>query len=469
MVFAQMTSRDGLRDIATCLNARPETLYHLGFTEKIAKSTLAEANENRDWRIWEDLAKSLIRKARPLYAGEDIGIDLDNTIYALDSSTIDLSLTLFPCSGCGKARPGYDRMPRPREFEFIPVWNIPVSLSYTMRLVDCPACGIKVESVPWAQGKHACCDVHRHFLASWARRLSWKETAACFHTTWDTVCRSVKWVVDFGLKHRDLEDITAIGVDEVTYSKGHKYMTLVYQIDSGRKRLLGVIRDRDTQSLASFFETFGAERCAKIKVICPDMWKPYLNVIAVMLPAALNVLDRFHIAKKLGEAVDEVRRQEAKQLAADGYEPVLKNSRYCFLKRRSNLTIRQATKLRDLLKYDLKSIRALTLKKSFDAFWQYDSPRWAGWFLKKWCTRAMRSKLAPMKKFVGTLRNHEELLMNYFKAGKLYSSGIVEGLNLRINLCMRKAYGYRSFDLLQTSLYHTLGNLPEPKFTHRFC
>jgi hypothetical protein len=95
MVFAQMTSRDGLRDIATCLNARPETLYHLGFCEPIAKSTLAEANENRDWRIWEDLAKSLIRKAKPLYTAEDLGVDLDNTIYVLDSTTIDLSLTLF--------------------------------------------------------------------------------------------------------------------------------------------------------------------------------------------------------------------------------------------------------------------------------------------------------------------------------------------------------------------------------------
>jgi hypothetical protein len=95
MVFAQLTSRDGLRDIATCLNARPETLYHLGFTEKVARSTLADANESRDWRIWEELAKNLIRKARPLYVGEDLGVDLDNTIYALDSTTIDLSLTLF--------------------------------------------------------------------------------------------------------------------------------------------------------------------------------------------------------------------------------------------------------------------------------------------------------------------------------------------------------------------------------------
>jgi hypothetical protein len=96
MAFAQLTWREGLRDIATCLNARPETLYHLGFREPVAKSTLADANDQRDWRLWEDLAKSLMRKARPLYAGEDLGLDLENTVYALDSTTIDLSLTLFP-------------------------------------------------------------------------------------------------------------------------------------------------------------------------------------------------------------------------------------------------------------------------------------------------------------------------------------------------------------------------------------
>ena len=96
MAFAQLTWREGLRDIATCLNARPEALYHLGFREPVAKSTLADANEQRDWRLWEDLAKSLMRKARPLYAGEDLGLELDNTVYALDSTTIDLSLTLFP-------------------------------------------------------------------------------------------------------------------------------------------------------------------------------------------------------------------------------------------------------------------------------------------------------------------------------------------------------------------------------------
>lgn len=106
MVFAQMTSRESLRDITTCLNARSETLYHLGFSEPLAKSTLADANENRDWRIWEDLAKSLMRTARPLYAGEDLGLDLDNTIYALDSTTIDLTLSLFPWADFRKTKAG---------------------------------------------------------------------------------------------------------------------------------------------------------------------------------------------------------------------------------------------------------------------------------------------------------------------------------------------------------------------------
>ena len=96
MAFAQLTWREGLRDIATCLNARNEALYHLGFREPVAKSTLADANEQRDWRLWEDLAKGLMRKARILYAGEDLGLDLENTVYALDSTSIDLSLTLFP-------------------------------------------------------------------------------------------------------------------------------------------------------------------------------------------------------------------------------------------------------------------------------------------------------------------------------------------------------------------------------------
>ena len=106
MAFAQLTWREGLRDIATCLNAKPEALYPLGFREPVAKSTLAEANEQRDWRLWADLAKPLMRKARSLYAGEDLGLELEKTVYALDSTTIDLSLTLFPWADFRRTKAG---------------------------------------------------------------------------------------------------------------------------------------------------------------------------------------------------------------------------------------------------------------------------------------------------------------------------------------------------------------------------
>lgn len=372
------------------------------------------------------------------------------------------------CSGCGTAGPGYDRLP-PRLFRFVPLWNLSVFLCYAMRRVDCLRCGVTVEVVPWAEGKNTCCHAMRHFLASWARLLSWKQTALSFHTSWDTVFRSVAWIVAYGLKNRDLEGISALGVDELAYRKGHQYMTLIYQIDQGSRRLLGVVDGRRVKSLLRFFRDFGKARCSRIKVVCSDMWQPYLKVIKKKLPEALNVLDRFHIAKKLGEAVDQVRREEVKSLGKEGYEPILKNARYCFLKRLENLTDRQLDKLADITRYDLRTNRAYFLKEAFDGFWKYNSPQWARWFLRKWCQRTMRSRLEPMKKFVRTLRRHEDLLMNYFKAGKLYNSGIVEGLNLRINLTMRKAYGYKSFDVLKIALFHQLGDLPVPKLTHDFC
>jgi hypothetical protein len=106
MVFAQLTWREGLRDITSCLNAKPTALHHLGFAQPVAKSTLADANEQRDWRLWQDLAATLMRKARPLYAGEDLGVDLENVIYALDSTTIDLALSLFPWADFRQTKAG---------------------------------------------------------------------------------------------------------------------------------------------------------------------------------------------------------------------------------------------------------------------------------------------------------------------------------------------------------------------------
>ncbi len=373
------------------------------------------------------------------------------------------------CSGCHKPGSIYDHQSQPRYFEFIPVWGIAVFLCYVMRRVNCKTCGVKVESVPWCDGKNQLTKAYQLFLARWARRLSWKEVAEAFNTSWDKVFRSVCYVVEFGLKNRVLTGIEAIGVDEIQYGKGHQYLTVVYQLDQGCKRLLYVGKERTTKTLLRFFWEFGKTNSSYIKYVCTDMWPAYLKVIKKKLPNALHILDRFHIVAKLNKAVNDVRAVEAKEMAKKGFEPILKNSKYCFLKNEENLTNQQELKLKELLQYNLRSVRAYLLKESFQAFWQYESPYWAERFLILWCNRAMRSKLDPMKKFVKTVRRHQPLMMNWFKAKKAYSSGSVEGLNRKINLVTRKAYGYRSYDVLKIALFHTMGSLPEPEMTHRFC
>jgi transposase len=372
------------------------------------------------------------------------------------------------CSGCDRRGPGYDTLLK-RHFKFVPLWAIGVVLVYAMRRVDCPRCGVTVERVPWGDGKRHLTQAYAVFLARWARRLSWREVASIFKTSWDTVYRSVAWMVEYGLKHRNLDGITAIGVDEVQFRKGHRYLTVVYQIDSACRRLLWVGQDRSARTLLRFFRMLGKPRTKAIQFVCSDMWKPYLKVITKKASQAVHILDRFHIVSRLNKSLDEIRADEAKRLAREGYEPVLKHARWCLLKREENLTDKQWTKLSDILQYDLKSVRGYLLMQSFQLLWEYTSPYWAGRFLDGWLKRAMRSQLEPIKKVAKSIRKHRELILNWFKAKKAFSSGIVEGLNYKIKLSIRKAYGYRSLEVAEISLYHTLGVLPEPEITHRFC
>ena len=262
------------------------------------------------------------------------------------------------CSGCGRVASGYDHMGKARLFEFVPLWGIKVYFRYRMRRVNCPRCGVKVERVPWAQGKNHLTGPMQWFLAQWARRLSWEETARGFRTNWRNVYESVETMVRWGLKHRDMSDIEAIGVDEVQYHRGHHYLTVVYQIDEGRRRLLGVFDKRTVKSLLGFFRELGALKSRQIRYVCSDMWKPYLKVIAKKAPQALHILDRFHLVANLNKALNEIRAGEARRLRQEGYINVLTKTKYCFLKNPRNLTPAQRTRLKDVLQYDLKSVRA---------------------------------------------------------------------------------------------------------------
>ncbi|MGH2568665.1 MAG: ISL3 family transposase, partial [Bacteroidota bacterium] len=373
------------------------------------------------------------------------------------------------CSICGRRARFYDVL-HTRDYEYIPLWGFKVFFRYTPRRVQCYWDGVRVESLPWAEGKDHQTIALKVYLAKWARRLSWKEVAEIFHTSWDSVYRAVEYVVDFGLAHRNLDGITNIGIDELAVWRGHKYLTLVYQIDNHCKRLLWSGPDRKIKTLLTFFQDFGKDRCKKLKFICSDMWKPYLRVVRQMAPQALHVLDRFHIMKKFNEAIDQVRRQDVKSLKQSGQNNVLLSSRWILLKRKVNLNENQVSRLAEILKSNLNSVRAYLMREDFQSFWDYRSPTAALKFLKDWNSRTMRSRIKPMKRITKMLRAHQSLILNWFHADGQLSSGIVEGFNLKAKLTIRKAYGLRSTYNAQMALYHTLARLPDPPLRyHKFC
>jgi len=352
--------------------------------------------------------------------------------FSPDKKSIEVAVrprkgTAAICSRCHQPARGYDQLAE-RRFEFIPLWGFFVFLLYTMRRVECRRCGaVVVEEVPWGDGKRTLTKAYMLFLARWARRLSWKETAAAFRTSWDKVFDAVEHVVTWGLEHRELGQIDAIGVDEVQYAKGHKYLTLVYQIDLGITRLLWVGKERTVESFQGFFTAIGKEVTSKIVFVCSDMWEPYLKVIREKCSQALHILDRFHIVAKMNKALDEVRADETRRMRHQGLDPVLRKSRWLLLKRQENLKDDQRFRLRDILRYNLKTVRAYLLKEVF-----------------------------------------QQLILNYFRAKKMISSGTVEGLNNKAKVTMRKSYGFRTFRVLELALYHSLGKLPEPESTHDF-
>ena len=382
--------------------------------------------------------------------------------------TIDPRVNSKPlCSRCGKRGTVYDHLAS-RMFEFIPLWGFLVFFVYAPRRVDCPVCGPTVEKMPWSEGKRQHTTTYAWFLARWAKRLSWAEVARVFATTWYHVAFAVTYAVEWGRSRMDLDDIRSAGIDELKWKFGHRYVTVVYQMCKERVRLLWVGEGRRAKTLLRFFRWLGEERTSRLQYICSDMWKPYLKVIRKKACHALHVLDRFHIVASLNKAIDEVRASEARRMKREGYEPILKGSRWVLLSRPEHLSASKVGRLKELLRYNLKTVRSYILKEDFQLLWDYVSHIWAGRFLDRWCNRVMRSGIGPMKRIAQTIRRHRGLLLNWFKAKRSISAGVVEGMNNKAKLCTKKAYGYSTFEMLQVSLYHTLGDLPEPEVTHRF-
>ncbi len=378
------------------------------------------------------------------------------------------------CSRCGAAGTHYDTLP-PRDTKFEPYCGIPVVFRYSMRRCLCPKCGkVVVEKVPWCEGKSPVSQPLKVVVTQEAKKNAIIDVAKRYDLSWNEIHGILEDAVDFGLKVRDLKDVRVIGVDEIAWQSGHRYITLVYDLKSanGSKRLLWVGKDRTKETLQAFFDDM-EKRCpgfaSALEVACTDMWKPYMDVIAQRVPNAMNVLDRFHVMRMLNQALDAIRNEEFKRLGGEDGK-VLVGTKYCFLKNPENLTFGQALRIQELKKMNLRTVTAYMLKEQLRVLWgQRLAPEEAEQTLGAWIAAVMRSGLEPLKRVARTLRSKMKIILNFFRAKFPVSSGCVEGMNRLVNLAIRKAFGFRSFSSIKTYLLNQLGNLEPLPLLHKFC
>ena len=269
----------------------------------------------------------------------------------------------------------------------------PLWLVYAPYRVWCPTCGLRVERVPWAEKWQRVTHALARAVATLARKLDWTSVATHFRVNWKTVASVVEATVLWGLAHRRWWPLHVVGIDEVSRRKGQQYLTLVY--DLARRRVVWIGKDRDEATLQRFFAWLGWRRARPIRVVCCDMWRPYLAVLRAAVPRATVVFDRFHVTKYATDAVDTVRRQMWRQLA-EAEQPDFKRTRFLWLKNPENLRRDERTRLSGLLRLNAPIVKAYLLKEDLRRFWGYRSTAWAEAHLRQWLWRASSQPAGPL-------------------------------------------------------------------------
>jgi transposase len=258
-----------------------------------------------------------------------------------------------------------------------------------------------------------------------------------------------------GLMRREIAPLCHIGMDEKAYRKGHVYITVLNDLDQGR--VLDVIEERTQEAAQTLLlETLPESSRESIEAVAMDMWPAYMAAVETVLPEASQVFDRFHVVKHLNEAVDQVRRNEHRELTAEG-DDTLKNTKYMWLRARLDLRTKVGIEFRDLLNQDLQTAEAWALKENFNRFWEFQSWSHAFAFLDKWVEAARDGGLKPMIKVANMIDKHAEGILNFINHH--ITNATSEGLNSTIQSLKHAAKGLPCFRSLRTRILFFLGKL----------
>jgi transposase len=363
------------------------------------------------------------------------------------------------CGRCGR-RTGRTKGRLPmRRWRDLKIRDRPLILTYRPRRVVCPDGGVRTERIPWAERYSRVTQGLSRAVAELSRKTDLSTVAGHYGINGKTVAGILRRVVAWGLARRRRKPVHVIGIDEVSRKKGHRYLTLVYDLERGE--LVWVGKDRTAETVAGFFEELGPRRCKCLQAVSLDMWRPYIDTVKARAPQATICFDRFHVVRHLNAAVDEVRRALVRKLARDPARALVKGTRFVLLKNPWNLTPKQKQSLTALVRGNGPLSRAWYLKEDFQRFWDYLQQRRAKEHLAKWLWWASHSRLEPFKEFARLVREHVDGILAWTRLR--ITNGALEGMNNKVKLVSHRSFGFRNEDRYIEAIYHNCGNLPLPE------
>lgn len=359
------------------------------------------------------------------------------------------------CASCGRRAPGYDQQPG-RRWRHVPWGAVRVDLIYAPRRVQCPCCGIAPEQVPWAAAGASHFTQPMEELAAWLATITDRTSATrLLGTSWRAVGGMIERVVERKLDEERLGDLRFIGIDEFSYRKRHRYVTVV--VDHERGHVVWAAEGRSAETLHAFFDALGPEGIARLEAITIDMAGGYIKAIEARAPQAIIVFDRFHVQRLASDAVDEVRRSVMRELDGPQDKRAVKHTRFALLKNPWNLSRIERGRLVELQRVNHPLYRAYLLKEALAEILGSLRPEHARDALERWLGWASRSRLKPFVRLARTIRQHRDGIVTYLFLR--LTNGLVEGLNNRIRMVARRAFGFHSASALIAMMYLVCGGL----------
>lgn len=361
----------------------------------------------------------------------------------------------WPCPECGAELPVYDHAPE-RSWRHLDSCQFMTYLHARPPRVSCPKDGVRQVKLPWAEPKSRFTALFERFAIDVLRETDVKGAAQLLRISWDEAWHLMQRAVERGMAAKPPRALRRLGVDEKAIAKGHKYFTLVTNLDTGNVEYVG--EDRKTESLNAFFVSLSAEQREQIEALAMDMWEPYVLSTQLYVPGAAEkiVFDRFHIMQHIGRAVDTVRKQEHKELRAAGDE-TLSKSKYLWLYSYENIPEQHQARFEVLRRIELKTGRAWAIKESLRHLWDYVYPAWGKRYWDRWYFWATHSRLTPVIKAAKTIHRHIDNVLTFFK--HRITNAVSEGMNSKIQTIKKRAYGYRNKDNFKTAIYFHCGGL----------